>query len=305
MSIRIFSILHFSLLLQLWCCSSNKVYGQEQLSKGLLWEISISSAPNKSYLYGTIHVQDKRVFDFADSVMICFKNCQQYAGEIIIDNIDAKTLAPQMLLSKGQSLKSLIGKKYFKKIKIYLRQHRMGMYALVINKMKPFVVMAILSENDLPKDKSLVLDDYLQKLAKNNHMKVVGLETVEEQMGAVNKIPLDKQVTMLRLVVDSLKNSAAPQDNSYEDMLKIYLDQDIEQLQSFAEDNDELSTEFVNHVLLERNHRMTERIINLIKTQPTFIGVGAAHLAGKQGIIALLKSSGYTVRPVLAGFSKK
>ena len=305
MNLRLFLILTLSFWLQLWGCSVNKVCGQEPLPKSLLWEISKAFNPSKSYLYGTIHVQDQRVFDFADSVMICYNNCQQYAGEIVIDNIDAKTLAPQMLLSKGQSLKSLIGKKYFKKIKIHLRQHRMGIYTLVINKMKPFVVMAILSENDLPKDKAQVLDDYLQKLAKKNHMNVVGLETIEEQMGAVNKIPLDKQVALLKLSIDSLKNSASTKDNGYEEMLKIYLDQDIEQLQAFAEDNDELSTEFVDHVLLERNIRMADRIIDLIKIQPTFIGVGAAQLGGKQGIIALLKSSGYTVRPVLAGFSKK
>ena len=304
---RFYFLLIFSLVLQLLCCTKGELCGQELLQKSLLWEISYPSSAEKSYLYGTIHVQDQRVFGFGDSVMICFDNSQQYAGEIVIENMDAKALAPQLLLPKGKSLKDLIGKKYLKKIKVHLRQHRMGMYGLVINKMKPFMVMAFISEANLPKDKSVVLDDYLQQLARKKKMQVVGLEMVSEQMDALNKIPLQKQVTMLKLTVDSLSKSMQTKDHGYEDMLKIYLDQDIEQLQAFAESDDVegLSTEFVTHVLLERNNRMAERIVDLIKIKPTFIGVGVAHLAGKEGIIALLKLKGYSLRPIAVTFLKQ
>ena len=303
---RIYFLLIFPLVLQLLCCTKGELCGQELLQKSLLWEISNQNRVEKSYLYGTIHVQDQRVFAFGDSVMICFEHCQQYAGEIVTENMDAKAFAPQLLLPKGQSLKELIGKKYFKKIKIHLRQHRMGIYGLVINKMKPFMVMALLSQANLPKEKSLVLDDYLQQMARKKNMQVVGLESVAEQMDAVNKIPLDKQVTMLKMTIDSLSNSKQAIDHGYEDMLKIYLDQDIEQLQAFAEsDDDGLSTEFVTHVLLDRNNRMAERIVDLIKIKRTFVGVGAAHLAGKAGIIALLKLKGYTLRPIAVTFLKQ
>ncbi len=304
---RFYFSMVLTLILQLLCCTVGIVCGQEQISKSLLWEISNAHTNQKSYLYGTIHVQDQRVFAFGDSVMICFEHCQQYAGEIVVDNIDAKTLAPQLLLPKGQSLKGLIGKSYFKKIKIHLRQHRMGRYGLVVNKIKPFMVIALLSQANLPKENSLILDDYLQQLARKKKMQVVGLESVAEQMDAVNKIPLEKQATMLKLTIDSLSNTKQDKDKGYEEMLKIYLDQDIEQLQAFAEsdDDDGLSTEFVNHILLERNNRMAERVIGLIQSKKTFVGVGAAHLAGKEGIIALLKSKGYTLRPITAAFLTK
>jgi uncharacterized protein YbaP (TraB family) len=35
-----------------------------------------------------------------------------------------------------------------------------------------------------------------------------------------------------------------------------------------------------------------------MKQQPTFFAVGAGHLAGKDGVIHLLRSNGYKVRPV-------
>jgi uncharacterized protein YbaP (TraB family) len=40
------------------------------------------------------------------------------------------------------------------------------------------------------------------------------------------------------------------------------------------------------------------KIEGLIKSKPTFIGVGAAHLGGEKGLIRLLRSRGYDVRPI-------
>nr|WP_152378338.1 TraB/GumN family protein [Flavobacterium haoranii] len=35
-----------------------------------------------------------------------------------------------------------------------------------------------------------------------------------------------------------------------------------------------------------------------MKDKPTFFGVGAAHLAGEEGVIKLLRKQGYKVEPV-------
>ena len=40
----------------------------------ILWEISSESSPLKSFLYGTIHIQDKRVFSFDAIVQNSFQN---------------------------------------------------------------------------------------------------------------------------------------------------------------------------------------------------------------------------------------
>jgi uncharacterized protein YbaP (TraB family) len=44
---------------------------------------------------------------------------------------------------------------------------------------------------------------------------------------------------------------------------------------------------------------MAERILEIDASQPVFAAVGAAHLAGKYGVLALLKRQGYRVTPVI------
>ena len=55
---------------------------------------------------------------------------------------------------------------------------------------------------------------------------------------------------------------------------------------------------FEDVFLNNRNQSWIPVIEDLIKKQPTFIAVGAAHLGGNKGVISLLKSKGYIVEPV-------
>lgn len=50
----------------------------------LLWEITKSGSPNKSYLYATIHTNDKQVFNFCDSVYVALNHAQ---GIVLETNI--------------------------------------------------------------------------------------------------------------------------------------------------------------------------------------------------------------------------
>lgn len=280
-------------------------YSQQLTSKSLLWEISGGGLNTKSYLYGTFHVQDKRVFAFGDSLMICFNQCSRYAGEIIFDKKSMKETQSRILFPKNQSLKKSIGKSYYKRIKAHLKNNKMGVYNLIINRIKPIFVAGIITQAGEPKDSAQVLDAYFQKEAKKKNMVVTGLESVAEQLNALDKIPLEKQITMLKQCIDSISITKPNEDNGYKALLKLYLEQDIDELQKITTENEDLTnTELIDYVLLDRNKIMASRIIGQIKIAPTFIGIGAAHLAGEQGVINLLIAEGYNLRAVNSPFIK-
>jgi uncharacterized protein YbaP (TraB family) len=52
----------------------------------LLWEISGNGLEKPSYLYGTMHVQDKRAFEFSDSVLDRLHACVTFAAEVRLDS---------------------------------------------------------------------------------------------------------------------------------------------------------------------------------------------------------------------------
>jgi uncharacterized protein YbaP (TraB family) len=70
-------------------------------------------------------------------------------------------------------------------------------------------------------------------------------------------------------------------------MMKIYTSEEVPEL-------------FDEALVGKRNRVMTQRIDSIIRMQPTFVAVGALHLAGGEGLVELLRKESYTVTPVLS-----
>lgn len=51
-------------------------------------------------------------------------------------------------------------------------------------------------------------------------------------------------------------------------------------------------------MLTDRNNNWAEKMPEMMKNESSFFAVGGAHLMGKNGVIQLLKSKGYTLKPV-------
>ncbi|WP_295676647.1 TraB/GumN family protein, partial [uncultured Mucilaginibacter sp.] len=139
-----------------------------------------------------------------------------------------------------------------------------------------------------------VLDLYLHQKAKQANKKIIGIETVAEQLGALNSLSYQEQADLLRDEVDSAQanKSGGPE------VLNYYLAQDRDSL-SGSDDPSKKSDKFYKALVVDRNERMAKRMAEFIKKQPTFIAIGALHLPGEVGVIALLRKKGFTVEPVL------
>jgi uncharacterized protein YbaP (TraB family) len=269
--------------------------------KSLMWEISGNGLETPSYLYGTMHISDKRIFRFNDSVMIAFKSCNAYAGEIIIDKESKKAAkkdaSKYLFMSGDTTLSMLIGDSGLAKVRKKLKG-KLRLLSGMINRIKPFFTLGLISEGSFRHNRSTSLDEYFQQLARKNKLGLIGIETISEQMSAIDKIPLVVQAEMLLYEVSN------PPDQTEKDageMLNTYLDQDIAKLHDYLED--ESTPDALNqYVLVDRNFIMADRIEKFVKFQPTFIGVGAAHLAGEKGLLSLLRQKGFTIRAVIAPF---
>ena len=54
----------------------------------LLWQISSPDLAHTSYLYGTMHIADERVFNFSDSLYLRIASCKNFALEIHPDSMN-------------------------------------------------------------------------------------------------------------------------------------------------------------------------------------------------------------------------
>lgn len=84
---------------------------------------------------------------------------------------------------------------------------------------------------------------------------------------------------------------------------RAYLDGDLESLLKISLDGSTVAERafndrFVKQVTFARNRRMADRLHIEYASGNLFVAVGALHLPGSQGLLNLLRSLGYDVRPV-------
>lgn len=257
--------------------------------KTLLWKISGNGLSSPSYLYGTMHMGDKKILKFKRSVMPAFESCEVYAMELNPDKIDPLALLEDMKLKEG-TLQDLFSPEEWKTLDDYF-QEKFKTSLKTFNEFSPFYVQSMIMQAQMGSKAAQAVDMHFYDQAKERRMKVVGIETLNEQLSAINDLPPDDQKQMLLDAIDG------DYKESMDEMMKLYKKGDLDGLQEMSEDED-LGEDFEESMITDRNNVMAERIIPMIKEQPTFIGVGALHLPGDEGLIELLQKAGYTVEPV-------
>ena len=115
-------------------------------------------------------------------------------------------------------------------------------------------------------------------------------------MKVFDAIPYEEQMEEL---VKSAKDNMAADKEKYKRMIAIYNSKDLNAIMEFMKEEENKMYDDHSDVLLDnRNKSWIAKIKEAAKTNPTFFGVGAAHLAGDNGVIKLLQKEGYKVEPV-------
>lgn len=262
-------------------------------TRGLLWKIEAPGA-RSSYLFGTIHSDDRRVTALPEPVIKALDASSRFTMEAIIDGEGLVHMAEAMHFSDGRTLEQVVGKKlYAESVKALAAR---GIPTLGVEKQKPWAVMMALS---MPPPKTgEYLDLILQDRATRQNKPVSGLETIQEQLAVFDELPLPDQVALL-------KEAVQEQDifeKELEEMIGAYLVRDIAALAEAGAKhkpvNDRLYRSVMDRLLTQRNTRMAARLGPILKDGSAFIAVGAAHLPGESGLLNLLEQAGYRVTPV-------
>ena len=261
----------------------------------LCWKIYDNGLTDTSYLYGTMHVQDSRVFQFKNGVQEAFNRCEIFALELNMDSINTFQLMDELIMEPPNRLDSLLTNKEYEMVSQYFKD-TLGVGLMIFNKMQPIYTFQLISFEKLKKDQDVALDIYFFNEAKKQNKTTVGLEFMEEQLNAFKSIPYDVQAKELFKAVE---NAYKGEGQEIDELIEYYLNEDLDKLLELTLNSqfmdEEINIIFKQVFLIDRNHKMAERSIKYIKSGPTFIAVGAAHLPGNEGVIENLRKKGYTV----------
>ncbi len=269
-------------------------FGHAQTStKGsLLWEISGNGITKPSYLFGTFHLMCKDQFSVSETLASKISSTDQFIGELKMDDPSMQASLMQKIILKDQTIESLMDSSSFRKFNDAFKKIT-GIPATALNHYKPFYHLSLITLKTIPCINFVQPETELMQIAKKNHKEVLGLETVNEQMAAIDAQPLDSQIVSLQKMVlnfDSTKNMM-------NEMIEVYKKDDAELLYDYVQKQgtDGMDEEVL---LVNRNKNWIPRIKKLMQDHSNFIAVGGAHLGGKTGVLALLRAEGYTVKPV-------
>jgi uncharacterized protein len=220
---------------------------------------------------------------------------------------DPSSMAEMMMMKEGE-LKNLFTSEEMVEVDNYLETKLPPMGQLLKDKLQPIFILFMIQQVEEMKranvDQEALLQEAMdmrfQRIADEYQMNSSGLETWSEQMQSVADIPLDLQA---KLLLESARGKQFSQTIT-EDIVQYYYQQDLSAMIAFMDEKDPVQMAFFDAVLFSRNNRFVERALPYFESGNTFMAVGALHLAGDRGVLALLRKSGYTVEQVPFVFLK-
>jgi len=282
--------------------------GTVENGQAMLWRIDKEGAA-ASYLFGTMHMSDPRLLELPDAV----RSALDEASTVVIETTDvldqSKMMAAMLanpeltMFTDERTLTGLLSDEDRAVVEAALAAR--GIPLGSIQKMKPWVVatMVALPACELARKASgqPVLDTMLAAEATDAGKALEGLESAVDQLAAMASLPMDFHI---RGLVDTLKLGPM-MDDIIETMIVLYLEGEPGAFWPFfraalpADDGSAAGFAlFEETMVTARNRTMAEGAQPFLDEGGAFVAVGALHLPGRDGLVALLRQAGYVVEPV-------
>ena len=263
---------------------------QDSLRTSLLWEISGNGLTSSSYLFGTIHTRCGEDYKMPKVAIEKLKLCNSLFEEVDInDPLYYNKYIENMHWDK--KLDSLLGDSVFKAAsKIFLEITKQPLSKF--NQIHPFLTNQFYNQKSLICNKKTKnLEQELIQIANKNRIDIDGLESAEKHLKVVQQMPDMQQLYYLL------------QNIFQKDSMNFYYKKVVDEFKK----NDFVKTVFEKNIqytkedsvlIINRNLSWLSTICWRIKLESTFFAVGASHLGFENGLIALLRKKGYTLKPI-------
>ena len=260
----------------------------------LLWEISGKGLAKSSYLFGSFHLLCKDDIHFSAQLLKAIKSSAELYLELDLDD-PATLLGGMMLLNMndGKQLKDLYSAKDYKKLEDFFRDSLRSSLTL-FQSMKPAFLESMLYPKLMPCKTISGVEEELMVEAKKDKKEIQGLETMAFQASVFDSIPYAEQAKELLKTIDSLSSYK----KFFDTMIIVYKSQRLNEIEKLFSKSEFGMEENQDMLLNNRNKNWVKQLNVIMKKEPVFVAVGAGHLVGEQGLIALLRKEGYVLRPI-------
>jgi uncharacterized protein YbaP (TraB family) len=274
------------------------------LAQSSVWKVT--RGKSTIYLGGTVHVLREEDFPLPAEFDIGFQESDELWFEVSMAEMTSPAVAGRLLresvLPGGETLESRLTPEAWQALADYCQAS--GLSLATMGRFKPGVLVMNISIFEYTKlgMHQQGVELFYEKLAVQYDKPTRGLETAAEQFGFIESLGAgDPSALILQTIHDIPK-----MEQLMETMISAWRRGDLRTLDATIMKELATSTPEVTAVLVDqRNRNWIPRIMPMFQTESVeFVLVGAGHLPGKNGLIALLKKQGCKVRQVKAPKAK-
>jgi uncharacterized protein YbaP (TraB family) len=267
----------------------------EKKYPALLWEITGNGLQKPSYLFGTMHVSSKLVFHLSDSFYLDIRNAEVVALELDPQLWQDQLFRFQRMQSNLRFYTQGAPGDYINERSFQLEKYDDKLKSALSD--EPTIINGLLyrtfqSRADFEED--TYLDLYIYQTGKKLGKQATGVEDYFQTEQLVMEAAQDMMKDKRKKAPDT--DGASPYELEKKTQ-EAYRKGDLDMLDSL-EKLLQPSESYMEKFLYRRNEIQAASIDSIVKHHSLFVGVGAAHLPGKRGVIELLRKKGYTLRPV-------
>lgn len=273
--------------------------------EGLLWRVEKPGAP-ASHLFGTFHAGDPRLIAVARKTDALVKAARTVATELGDMSKAAKALETARTLfsaisADNHSLALVEGEAKRETI-VRLGAER-GFDRDAVDRMAPWMLVGVfaLPTCELLRADREVVDQRVTTIAREAGVRIEALESVEEQLDAIKSIDAKTIGEYLGVIAER----PALIDDGFATMTALYAASRIGAIEAamkhglkLTQRQSLLSEDVSRRLVVDRNKTMAKRATPLLDQGGAFVAVGALHLVGEQGLVALLRKEGWRVTKV-------
>jgi uncharacterized protein YbaP (TraB family) len=264
-------------------------------AKSFAWKVS--GKGGAIYLMGSIHVMSENFYPLNPALEAAYRD-----SDLLVEEVDlAEMLDPSAqlaILSRGMLPSNQSLDKVLSPATLALVQKAtadLGGAAGPLMRFKPWMLAISLQGMELMKagfDPALGLDQHFYNQAKAAGKGVQGLETVDFQISQFDGMTMEQQDRMLAQTLKELATETA----TVGALGDAWKSGDVPALEKIALEDIKSDPVMYQRLLVQRNKNWMPKIEALFARRGrALVVVGAAHLIGPDGLLAMLKAKGYTV----------
>jgi len=261
---------------------------------GPVW--AIRGAHNTVYLAGSIHMLPAQDAALPAAFDRAYADSANLVMELDLGKLDPLAVGGWMVqhgaLPPGVSLRTMLGEERYTRVTAAAAQ--LGLTAELLDGQAPWVIgieLADLEYVHLGFDPQQGVEEQLVRRAQADGKSTAGLETIEEELGALEALSREDQLRMLDQTIIDLKESPA----QLQEVVSAWRSGDAARLAALLASEYRSFPALYRALVTARNERWLPQIEQLLRGRENcLVVVGSLHLVGDGGLLGLLRKDGFS-----------